>query len=98
MNTVNDITPIEVGDTVYCADFDEEHTETCWVNGEIVTEIYELFPGREHSIFSLRARFASSPIEGASHSIFFLRHENERVRVPDDIFIAMQKLYGDMSK
>jgi hypothetical protein len=93
-----DITPIEVGDIVYCADFDEDHTETCWVNGLIITEIYELFPGRAHSIFSLRARFAPPAIEGSSHSVFFLRHECERCRVPDDVFEAMQKLYGDMSK
>ena len=97
---MNDITPIKVGDTVYCGDFDTEHTKDCWVNGLEVAEIYDIFPGRKHSVSSLRARFVSTPlkIDGASHSVFFLRHENERNRTPDDVFQAMESLYGDMSK
>ena len=71
---MNEITPIRLGDTVYCADYDSEQREHCWINGLTVN-------GFEDD--DDRAVCESGP-PGHSHRVFLLRHEGERNRTPSE--------------
>ena len=65
-----EITPIKIGDQVWCADYDEDWRVDCWVNGRKVMALTDNGD---------RAVCAGGP-EGFSHRVFGLRHDGERVR------------------
>lgn len=78
------ITPIKLGDVVFCADFDQEQRTACWVNGMTVAELFESLPTRQGLIFSSRARMIDQDDEERSHRTFYLRHRGERYRQPGE--------------
>lgn len=67
---MSEITPISIGDVVYCADYDDDWREDCWINGLVVTALVD---------DGDRAEAHGGP-EGYSHRIFGLRHAGERNR------------------
>ena len=71
------ITPIRIGDTVFCADYDEIERSECFINGRIVTNIIRDAINRE--------RVLVNDGTSRSHTSFYLRHANERNRGPEEI-------------
>jgi len=93
-----DISPIREGDVVYCAD--AETHEACWVNGQVVVELFEQFPNNQtllaREMLSPRARCKGFP--EYSHQVFYLRHHGERLRTPDDVFDVFERTEAEKQR
>jgi hypothetical protein len=79
---MKDPTDIKIGDTVFCADYDEFSRSNCYVNGKIVLSLTKDSIGRDRAITD-SAR--DDGVRSRSHVCFLLRHADERNREPEEM-------------